>query len=230
VNLPILSSGILKPCFVAKVHLEKDKMKSLPVLQITMFTLGTFLVILAGCAGTSPPSNFYVLSALPESKAGRQSDGGESKIALGIGPVILPEYLDRSQIITRTGPNALKLAAFDRWAEPLKSGFPRILLENLATLLNTDQVVLYPWRKSVSVEYQVMVDVVRFDAENGGNAVLIARWTLLEGIGEKVLHKKKSIFKKPLPSDDYQSIVSAQSQTVIEFSREIAEAIKTIAP
>jgi uncharacterized lipoprotein YmbA len=215
---------------VGKVHLEKDKMIPRQVLQISVFILGTFLVVLGGCAGTSPPSNFYVLSSLPESAAGTQSDTDESRIAIGIGPIKLPEYLDRSQIITRISPNELRVAAFDRWAENLKSSFPRILMENLATLLNTDQVALYPWRNSATVKYQVIVDVVQFDAEKGGDAVLIVRWTLLEGSGEKVLQRKKSIFSKPLHSNDYQSIVSAQSQTVIEFSREIAEAIKAFSP
>ena len=200
------------------------------VLQIAVFTLAAFLVVLGGCAGTTPPSDFYVLSALPQSSAQTRSDGDESRIAIGIGPVKLPEYLDRSQIITRTSPNELKVASFDRWAEPLKSSFPRILMENLATLLNTDQVALYPWRKSASVEYQVVVDVVQFDAENGGDAVLIARWTLLEGRSEKILKRKKSIFRKTLHSNNYRSIVSAQSQTVIELSREIADTVKTFSP
>ena len=196
------------------------------VLQIAVFTLGAFLVVLGGCAGTSPPSNFYVLSALPQSAAGTPSDKDEGKIAIGIGPVVLPEYLDRSQIITRISPNELRVAAFERWAESLKNSFPRILMENLATLLNTEQVTLYPWRKSAPVKYQVIVDVVQFDAERGGDAVLIARWTLLEGRGEKILQKEKSVFRKPLDSNDYQSIVSAQSQTIIELSHKIAEAIK----
>jgi uncharacterized lipoprotein YmbA len=200
------------------------------VLQIAVFTLGAFLVFLGGCAGTSPPSDFYVLSALQHSSTGTPSDGDKSKIAIGIGPVKLPDYLDRSQIVTRTGPNELKVAAFDRWAEPLKSSFPRILLENLATLLNTDQVALYPWRKSAAVEYQVMVDIVQFDSERGGDAVLIARWTLLEGRSEKILQRKKSVFRKSLHSNDYQSIVAVQSQTLMEFSREIAAAIKTFSP
>jgi uncharacterized lipoprotein YmbA len=211
---------------VGKVLLEKDKMMTKYVLQIAVFTLGAFLLVLGGCAGTSPPSNFYVLSALPQSSAGTPSDKDKGKIAIGIGPVELPEYLDRSQIITRISPNELRVAAFERWAESLKSSFPRILMENLAILLNTDQVVLYPWRKSAPVKYQVIVDVVQFDAERGGDAVLIARWTLLEGRGDQILQRKKSVFRKPLNSNDYQSIVSAQSQTIIELSRKIAEAIK----
>jgi uncharacterized lipoprotein YmbA len=211
---------------VGKVHLEKDKMIVKSVMQIIVFTLGAFLLVLGGCAGTSPSADFYVLSALSQSSTGSQSERDEKNIAIGIGPVKLPEYLDRSQIITRTSPNELRVASFDRWAEPLKSSFPRILMENLATLLNTDQVALFPWRRSEAVGYQVMVDVVQFDAERDGDAVLIARWTLLEGSGEKVLKRKKSIFRKSLASNDYQSIVSAQSQTIIELSREIAEAIK----
>jgi uncharacterized lipoprotein YmbA len=200
------------------------------VLQIAVLILSVLLAVLGGCAGTTPPADFYILSALPQSSPGSQSERDDNNIAIGVGPVKLPEYLDRPQIITRTNPNELRVAPFDRWAEPLKSSFPRILMENLATLLNTDQVALYPWRKSASVEYQVMVDVVQFDAERNGDALLIARWTLLGGRGEKVLQRKKSIFRKPLRSNDYQSIVSAQSQTVIELSREIAEAIKAIAP
>ncbi len=198
------------------------------VLQISVFILGAFLVVLGGCAGTSPPSNFYVLSSLPESAAGKQSDPDESRIAIGIGPVKLPEYLDRSQIITRISPNELRVAAFDRWAEPLKSSFSRILMENLATLLNTDQVALYPWRKSIPVEYQVVVNVVRFDASPGGNAVLIARWNLVSNGGDKIHVIKKSTFRKTTVSNDYEAMVSAQSQTIIEFSREIAAAIKAV--
>ena len=122
------------------------------VLQIAVFILGAFLVVLGGCAGTSPPVNLYVLSSLPQSAADTQSDPEESKIAIGIGPIKLPEYLDRSQIITRISPNELRVAAFDRWAENLKSSFPRILMENLATLLNTDQVALYHWRNSATIQ------------------------------------------------------------------------------
>ncbi|MBW2412733.1 MAG: membrane integrity-associated transporter subunit PqiC [Deltaproteobacteria bacterium] len=198
------------------------------VLQIVVFTLGAFLVVLAGCAGTSPPSNFYVLSTLPESAAETRSDGDLNRIAVGIGPVILPDYLDRSQIVTRTSPNELKVAAFDRWAEPLKSSFPRILMENLAILLNTDRVAVYPWRKAIPIEYQVVVDVVRFDASPGGNAVLVARWSLLGNGGDKLHLIKKSTFRKTTGSKDYEAMVSAQSQLVIELSREIAAAIKAI--
>lgn len=198
------------------------------VLQIAVFTLGAFLVVLGGCAGISPPSNFYVLSSITESAAAPAPAGNESMIAIGVGPVNLPDYLDRSQIVTRSSPNELKVAAFDRWAESLKSSFPRVLTENLSALLNTNQVAVFPWRKAIPVEYQVIVDVVQFDAESGGNAVLIARWSILGDGGDKMYMIKKSTITVSTNTDDYAELVSAQSQTLAEFSREIAEAIKAI--
>jgi uncharacterized lipoprotein YmbA len=205
-------------------------MISRQVLQIAVFTLGAFLVVLGGCAGTSPPVNFYVLSSITESAATTVPAGDESRIAIGVGPVNLPDYLDRSQIVTRSSPNELKIAAFDRWAESLKSSFPRVLTENLSALLNTNQVAVFPWRKAISVEYQVIVDVVQFDVLSGGNAVLIARWSILGDGEDKMYMLKKSTITVSPNTDDYAELVSAQSQTLAEFSREIAEAIKAISP
>jgi uncharacterized lipoprotein YmbA len=198
------------------------------VLQIAAIVVPAIAMGLGGCVGTSPPANFYVLSSMTESAAAPAPVGNESRIAIGVGPVDLPDYLDRSQIVTRSSPNKLKVAAFDRWAESLKSSFPRVLTENLSALLNTNQVAVFPWRKAIPVEYQVIVDVVQFDAESGGNAVLIARWRILGDDGDKMYVIKKSTFTVSTKTDDYAELVSAQSQTLAEFSREIAEAIKAI--
>ena len=66
--------------------------------------------------------------------------------AVGIGPVTLPQYLDRPQIVERTGPNSLKIAEFDRWAEPLNNTVPRILVQNISQLLQSDRVYALPRR------------------------------------------------------------------------------------
>ena len=198
------------------------------VLQIAVIVVAAIAVGLGGCVGTSPPANFYVLSSITESGAAPAAVGNESRIAIGVGPVNLPDYLDRSQIVTRSSPNELKVAAFDRWAESLKSSFPRVLTENLSALLNTNQVAVFPWRKAIPVEYQVIVDVVQFDAEFGGNAVLIARWSIIGDGGDNTLVIKRSTITASANTDDYAELVSAQSQILAEFSREIAEAIKAI--
>ena len=198
------------------------------VSQIAVIVVAAMAVSLGGCAGTSPPANFYVLSSINEPASNPAPAGNENKMSIGVGPVKLPEYLDRSQIVTRSSPNELEVAAFDRWAESLKSSFPRVLTENLSALLNTNQVSVFPWRNTIPVKYQVIVDVVQFDAEAGGNAVLVARWSILGDGGDKMYLIKKSTITVTTNTDDYVELVSAQSQALAEFSREIAAAIMAL--
>ena len=70
------------------------------------------LLFVGGCSRTQP-SRLYVLTpvAVP---AAQQAGVATHSLALGLGPVELPQYVERPQILTRTGPNAFDLAEFDR--------------------------------------------------------------------------------------------------------------------
>ena len=197
---------------------------------ITTAILGAVMVLLWGCASTTQPSKFYVLSALTQPEATIQVTTSNADMLIGIGPVTLPAYLNRSQIVTRTSENELKLAEFHLWAEPLKENISRVLMESLSNLLNTNRIVTYPWRASISVAYQITFDVVRFDVGSDGNALLNVYWAVYGKDGKEELLKKKSIFRESAESKDYHSIVAAQNLTLREFSREIASTIKKIHP
>ncbi len=183
---------------------------------------------LAGCA-SSAPSRFYVLSPLASSKAESQALKDEVCIAIGIGPVELPAYLDRPQIVTRVSENELNLAEFDKWAEPLKDNLFRVLAENLSTLLCADAISIFPWKGPTPIDYQVEVTVIRMDGNVGGNASLVARWAIFRENDKKMLLTRKSSYSEPLSSQNYKALVSAQSRTIADLSREIAEAIKEYA-
>ena len=76
-----------------------------------------------------------------------------------MGPVLLPAHLDRPQIVTRASENRLVLAEFHKWGEPLNTNFARVLAEDLAVLLATERVAVFPWRRAVPVDYQLEVRV-----------------------------------------------------------------------
>ena len=195
--------------------------------RLAAIILGTFLMLLGGCASTQP-TNFYVLSSLYGSDAKRQAGASDRDIAIGVGPVDLPRYLDRPQIVTRTSRNELDLAEFDQWAEPLKDNFSNVLAQNLSILIPTDRIAVFPWNRSTPIDYRVAVEVTRFEAKTGGNALLVARWSVLGKDGKKVLLTRKSSFSKPADARDYKATVSAMNQTIEDLSREIAKAIKAI--
>ncbi len=194
-----------------------------PLLWIV---IGIALATIHGCA-RSPSSRFYLLDALSDSAS---PEGGNFSdklcVSIGIGPVEIPDYLDQAQIVTRVTPNEMKLAEFDRWAESLKDNITRVLAKNLSNLLCIKEISFFPWRREIAKDYRIEVKVIRFDGSPGGQVVLEAWWRLLSGDGKTLLQSKRSNFSEPAAGRDYKSLVSAQSRTLAELSREIAEAIK----
>jgi uncharacterized protein len=188
-------------------------------VAVALLALG---ICLSACAGKSASSKFYVLSSLPQS--GLSAGGGTP---IGVLPIGMPDYLDRPQIVTRVSENEIRLDEFSRWAEPLKEGFTRVLVENLSTLLNTAKVISTTESAIIPMALQVGVEVVQFDGTLGGDVVLIVKWGLFEREGKKLLLGKRSTFKEPTGSATYEALVAAESRAVSALSREIAEAIRS---
>ncbi|WP_342346406.1 PqiC family protein [uncultured Nitrospira sp.] len=182
-----------------------------------------------GC-GTSQPSHFYLLRAVSPPSVSGLSDTKPSSLSFGLGPVTLPKYLDRPQIVTKTSAHEVELAEFHKWAEPLSENVSHVLTENLSALLSTDRILQYPWRSSITLDYQIAVDVLQFDATMGGEAVLVARWSLLGGDGHTALITKKTQVTHRPTSQNYEALVEAMSRNLEDLSREIAEAITTPPP
>jgi uncharacterized lipoprotein YmbA len=178
---------------------------------------------LAGCAD-SQPTRYYTLAALPEARRAAMP-AEPSDLTVGVGPVTLPPYLDRPQLVTRSGDNRLVLADIDSWVEPLQGMFARVLAENLALLLGTDDVLMLPGRRDFALDRQVEVDVTRFDVDAAGNAVLDARWWVYGRGGEKLLRSGRSTISEPATVGDYTSAAAALSRALGAISEEIAQAI-----
>jgi uncharacterized lipoprotein YmbA len=178
---------------------------------------------LAGCAD-GQPTRFYTLAALSETP-GEAMPALPSDLTVGVGPVTLPPYLDRPQLVTRAGDNRMVLADFDSWVEPLQGMFARVLAENLAVLLETDDVLLLPQNRPVDLDYQVEVDVTRFDVDASGNAALDARWWVFGRDGEKLLRSGRSTITEPTQAGDYTAAAGALSHALGAMSQEIAETI-----
>ena len=178
---------------------------------------------LAGCAET-PPTRFYTLSPLEDAPGGTPP-ANLPELTVGVGPVTLPPYLDRPQLVTRAGGNRMVLADFDSWVEPLQGMFTRVLGENLALLLGTDDVLLLPQNRDFALDRQVEVDVTRFDVDNVGNAVLDAKWWVYGRNGDKLLRSGRSTVSEPAAVDDYTAAAAALSRALGAMSTEIAQAI-----
>jgi uncharacterized protein len=178
---------------------------------------------LAGCAD-SQPTRYYTLAALPEARRAAMP-AEPSDLRVGVGPVALPPYLDRPQLVTRSGDNRVVLADIDSWVEPLQEMFARVLADNLIVLLGTDDVLLLPQRREFALDRQIEVDVTRFDVDTAGNAVLDARWWVYGRNGDKLLRSGRSTITEPAEVGDYTAAAAALSRALGAMSQEIAQAI-----
>ena len=94
--------------------------------QLVVILLGVCLMVFSACA-SNPPSRFYIVTPMSDAEMTHPSRTNEHDLIIGLGPITLPLYLDRSQIVTRTSLARLKLAKFDQWAAPLQDNFSRML-------------------------------------------------------------------------------------------------------
>jgi len=194
---------------------------------VALATLAALLVGLSACSRTAS-TRFYTLSPISKGAPPAPEFRHLSESSVGIGPVALPDYLDRPQIVTRDSPSQVRLAEFDKWAGTLKYAVPRIIAENLSALTGSDQVYAFPWKSALPIHYQVTIDILRFDAEMASHAELTAQWTVFRDDGRIPLTTRTSNLRQRAASGGYTAVVEAESQALAALSREIAAALSKI--
>ena len=156
----------------------------------------TVVVTLLAACGSTPPSRYYMLNA--NAASAPTHDG----VRVGIGPITIPDYL-----------------------EPLESGITRVLILNLASLLDTRQVTVFPWRSDDTPDYAVSVGMVQFTAHQD-DALLVASWTVQRPHGDELVEQSLSKHSLALTSKDPSDVAEVYSGLLQLLSEDIASAIR----
>jgi uncharacterized lipoprotein YmbA len=188
-------------------------------------SVAAVLGIVTGCA-TSQDARFYVLSPVPVSEAPKTPPPGALP-RVGLWPVELPAQLDRLQIVTRSGQNEIALAEFDLWAAPLGDQVTRVLAEDLAILIPTDHVAVFPWARDTLPDYEVQVEVIRSEATLGGQYELVANWSVFKRGVRNGGVRGKSALVEPAGAS-YAALAGAKSRLVGALGRDIAGAVQKL--
>jgi uncharacterized lipoprotein YmbA len=193
-------------------------------------TMSAIAVALAGCgpilAPQPDPSKFYLLTPTTDTaaaSAAAQSVGGD--FAIGLGPINLPPYLDRPEVVARAAPNRLEISKTERWGESLQNGFTSVMARDLAAQMGTQQIVIFPWYGTTHVDLQVQIDVYRFETDGQGNAQLSAKWTILDSTGKSIRYTAESNLTQPSKPGDATDAAAALSRAVGDLSGQIANMI-----
>jgi len=179
-------------------------------------------VLLLGCTTVSPPARFYMLSPLAQPQAMRVPE-----MLVGVGPVKLADYLDRNQLVSRTSEVDLKLDEFNRWAGGLDRNITQVVAENLSRLMTIDGVLAYPWSSAIELDYQIMLDISRFDAGPGDEVILAVQWQLFDQRRRRLVEVQRGHFQVEVRGADQQAVVRAQSEALVQLSEALAQAIES---
>ncbi|MEZ6852364.1 PqiC family protein [Halodesulfovibrio aestuarii] len=185
----------------------------------------TLSIILVGCGAGSPPSSYYILTSSNQQTSQVQP---LNNISVGVGPVLVPGHLDRSQIVTSTGKNSITIHEYQRWGDSFKTQVEETLAENISILLQTPKVAIYPWERAQRPEYQVYVTIRRFEGKTGMNVTLDAIWQIVRVDTDNSLLTRHFVETFPVAENNISSYVQTQSNALGTLSQEIAKGLHSV--
>lgn len=204
------------------------------ITRMTTVVLCSVFILQAGCSSLLAPrpdlTRFYLLAPLSEMGSGSPAlavSPGRGDLSIWLGPIMLPGYLDRDKIVTRVSANRIDVSEFARWAEPLGVNVNRVLTENLATLLGTRKIDIYPF-SGPSPDYEIKIDIVHFEPGDDHSADLAAHWFIKDGKSKQVLISRDCLVKRSAQSASTAGSVGALSEALGEMSIQIATALRQV--
>ena len=208
-------------------------MRSIPVIVV---------LLLAGCINTPLPE-YYVLTPEPAESGLNLPDAGApdaaagvglsginklSNLAVGVGPVTIPETVNRPNIVTPLDANQLDVAEYHRWSEPLRENISRVVITNLADRLGVSKLYPYPWLRT-EIDNIARIDVLQMSGEPGREVYLQVRWQILTGTKPyELLDTRITEYRQAVGGGGYSSLVAAYSSAYASLSDDIARALAEI--
>jgi uncharacterized lipoprotein YmbA len=196
---------------------------------IRWFALLSVCALVSACLGKKVSEvNYYSLLSMQQMGVAAETAAGPD-LSIGIGPISVPEVLKRSQLVTRDARNLYRFDEYHRWAGSIEQDIAYVLGDNLGYLLGQEKIAFFPWMQNFKPTHRVVIEIIEFDGQLGGEAILNVRWAIADPAGEIDLIREQSVYRQPVDGDDYAGLVRAQSQLIAMLSREIAAALETLA-
>jgi uncharacterized lipoprotein YmbA len=187
------------------------------------------LTVLAGCSRSQPARYYRLESGDPKGPATTATAKDTSgTLMLGLGPIVLPGYLDRPQMVTNGSGHQMNVNDYARWLEPLQESVTRVLRAQLQAGLPGYEVVLYPRVDMLAVPRRITVTIQRLDGTLNGEATLEASYEFYDGM---TASPKFGSFHTTAPvGGDYGSYAATLNQLLLEFGKKLTATVQSVAP
>ena len=140
------------------------------MISRTFFACFTTLLLL-GCS-SSPKTHYYTFNTPPDARIAATGP------LILIGPVTLPDLVDRPQLVLRSNDNQVEISDTHRWAQSLKSEIARALAANLALEVDAPRVYLLGQTLGDEADLRIALDILRFESAPASHTTIEAQWSV----------------------------------------------------
>ena len=190
-----------------------------------VFRLLVPVLLAAGCADAVPPPTLYVLQTAP---AAAPAAGQGRPLAVALGPVTVPDYLDRTDIVRRASDNRLAISEGERWAETLRAGVLRVLAADLSDRLGPRGWVGTGGGHGGPAEVEIPVDIDGFEQDAAGRVVLSASWEIRASRDDRKPVRRRTHYERTVTSGGTEEQVRALSANLGDLATDIATALTNV--
>lgn len=190
--------------------------------MMNKFILMTCLCSLLMACQHSPKKNYFYLTPINTTEKSSTDSASVTQL-IGLGPIDIPEYLTRSQIIDSQADNSLVMADNAYWAEPLDKSIARVISLNLIHMNVARSIVDFPWRNDSKPRYSFRLHIDDL-SRNGKNATINAIWELVDN-GNKTTLMRHHFVRSISAESGAKGLAQSYSQLLADLSREMDEAL-----
>jgi len=188
----------------------------------------SLLVSLLALCACATPANLRYHTLTATSPPGTTAAGAVAEYRVAIGPVSVPEAIDRPQVVLRVAPTRYAIADAERWSAPLKREIPRVIAEDVGRRLPAARVAANFQYGGQDADYRVWIDVQRFESVPGESITLEAAWSVHNRAGAR-LHDARSLFVEKVTAPGVAPLVAAHETALAALAREIAATLSALA-
>lgn len=186
------------------------KARSFVTAVRTFLLLAAVGGMLSGCVSSGPQTQFF--SLFPSQSVTPVADYKD--ISIGIGPIVLPEYAERSGVVSFDRGNQIRVAGYHAWAGSLNENIARVVAADVGLALRADDVQAFPWDTRARPKHQVRIVLEQFGGVRGESVSLVARWNQLSNSEELAAKSGVVRLSVPLQSTSIEAYIAGLNELV----------------
>lgn len=194
--------------------------------RLSLWTLAcscALIIVFSGCRSMTPSLSYYILSPLTDASMPPVDADGSRTRTVGVNPIELPGYLNRVQMVKRTGMNRLAVSSNHRWADFPDRLIQRVLVDNLQMLMADTRVYSAPWPAGIKPDVTVDVTFLELIGTADETMLLSAVWTIAGDDDPSPPHR--TTLSEKISGAGFDDLAAAHSRVLEALCREVADAL-----